>query len=131
VEVSAGQLKGFEFWRLIYREPSDCLIEVFTARRKLVRTSYYHRGMLNIDAGKVKQQFQSLTPMAWPQITQFLGLRLKPGTVTDYREIFPGAWIPNTFGSAPAKVRKFGVQQVVTFALINTDVDAEFLKQGH
>jgi hypothetical protein len=131
IEITASRGTGSEIWRLIFREPNDCLIEVFTNQRKLVRTSYYHGLRLRIDAGKVKQDLQTSTPQAWTQVLQFFSLNSKYDDTTEYREIFPGAWIPNAFGFISKNKNGFGVSNRINFTGVNQNVDQEFSKLGY
>jgi hypothetical protein len=92
----------------------------------LVRTVCYHGTHVKIDAGKIKQEFDDKKSDGWKKTVSFLGLGGK-GTVSEYRQIAPGAWLPNVCSSAGGSIR---VIHKVDFLAINENVDSEFSMRG-
>jgi hypothetical protein len=124
ISVSFGSGSASEIWRMVFRQPQDCLLTVYTADMRKVRTIYYHGRHVKIDAGKVKQEFDDQRQDGWERALLFLGY-YKGREISEYRQVSPGTWIPNQYGGAPAKQRP-SVQHKIRHFSMNGDVDADF-----
>jgi hypothetical protein len=128
ITVTLGTASSSEIWRIVYRQPKDCLLTVYTSDMRLVRTIYYRGSHVKIDAGKVKQEFEDQRWDGWSRTLLFLGYN-KEHDISEYRQLAPGEWIPNRFGSL-STTKIPGVQHQVRFSAINENVDQEFLNAG-
>lgn len=129
-----GTEAGFERWRLVYRAPDECSLEVFDSKGNLERTKYYHGTTLYVDAGKIHQVLTKRSPQAWQKVVEFLDLKVDPRNVKDSRQLLQGLWIPNSM-DIPLKSRKSGesrgIRHALSGVLVDTNVDSQLAKGGH
>jgi hypothetical protein len=114
-----------ERYRLLYREPNDCLILLYNSQDILTRTIYFTGSLITVVTGATVQKIQKTAPLAWAQVLSFLGLPPGQETISDYREIFPGAWVPNTF-TVTNFTSQLPIQYAITFTAVNINCDNEF-----
>jgi hypothetical protein len=130
-----GHVTSFERWRVVYREPDDCLFEVFDSKDKLERTKFFHGNTLVVTGGSNHQSFETSSPEAWKKVTDFFELKTPASFVRDSRQIFTGAWVPNSsefpaMGFKSKLGAKSTINHSVTSVTINENVDLEFLSGG-
>jgi hypothetical protein len=131
-----GRVTSSERWRIVYRQPDDCLFQVFDAKSKLVRSKFFHGSTLTVAGGSIHQIFQTPSPEAWKKVLDFFELRTPGSSVKDSRQLSPGLWVPNSFEYPVAHFKsKLGIHATVlhsiTFVSLNENVDAEFSSGGH
>jgi hypothetical protein len=133
-----GTEKSFERWRLIYREPNDCLLEMFDSQGKLGLQKHFIETKTIIDAGKVHKEISDSVPRAWDKVIEFLDLTtIDPKEIKDSREILPGIWIPNSFERKFCNLEgtkgsfKISRNYSILTISINANVDADFSVRGH
>jgi hypothetical protein len=130
-----AQERNFERLDLVFRDPDDCMLQVFDSDGKLEHTKYWHGSTLTVDGGKVHQNFRTAAPQGWAEVVEFLGIRRPYPNVVSYREIVPGMWIPNRVemdsGGRQGPALSRGTRISIITSAENVDVSAQFLSGGH
>jgi hypothetical protein len=129
-----GEEESFERWRLIYREPDECLLEVFDSKGNLERTKYSKGTTTTVDAGKIHQQISEQVPRAPKKLVEFFDLKIDPEEIKDSREILPGKWVPNSSEKSLGRTKsgkEVSIRESLVSVVINDDIDGEFTARGH